>query len=129
MTLKNILALDAATCALMGIALALAAPALSSVLALPHGLLFYAGLLLLPIAAFMAFLAWQANPWSAGVWLVVLGNAAWVLASIGVLIVASPNGLGIGFLVIQAGVVALLALAEFNTLARRSAHSAWETMR
>ncbi|GGA62686.1 hypothetical protein [Pelagibacterium lentulum] len=121
MTLKNILALDAATCALMGIALAAAAPTLSPLLTLPQDLLFYAGLLLLPIAGFMAILARQAQPWSTGVWLVILGNAAWVLASIVVLATTGPNMLGAVFLTFQAGVVAMLALAEFKAVARRRA--------
>lgn len=119
--LNNILALDALTCAMMGVGLTVAAPALSSLLALPQSLLFYAGCLLFPIAAFMAVLARQARPSPAGVWLVILGNAGWVLASLAVLAVAGPNVLGIGFLIVQAVVVALLALAEFNALARRPA--------
>jgi hypothetical protein len=71
----------------------------------------------LPIAAFMAVLARQARPWPGGVWLVILGNAAWVLASIAVLVVMGPNSLGAGFLIIQAMVVALFAFAEFKALA------------
>lgn len=120
-TLNKVLDFDALTCALMGIALTAAASPLSTLLALPQSLLFYAGCLLVPIAAFMAVLARQAMPSPAGVWLVILGNAGWVVASIVVLAVAGPNMLGVGFLVIQALAVALLALAEFNALARRPA--------
>lgn len=120
-TLKKVLNLDAVTCALMGVALTVAAVPLSTLLALPQSLLFYAGCLLFPIAAFMAVLARQAMPAPAGVWLVILGNAGWVLASFAVLAVAGPNLLGIGFLIVQALVVALLALVEFNALARRTA--------
>ncbi|MBL0937098.1 MAG: hypothetical protein IBJ07_20350 [Rhizobiaceae bacterium] len=121
MTLKKVLNLDAVTCALMGVALTVAAAPLSELLALPQSLLFYAGCLLFPIAAFMAVLARHAMPSPAGVWLVILGNAGWVVASIVVLAVTGPNMLGVGFLVIQALAVALLALAEFNALARRPA--------
>jgi hypothetical protein len=120
-TLNKVLDLDAVTCALMGVALTLAAAPLSELLALPQSLLFYAGCLLFPIAAFMAVLARQAMPSPAGVWLVILGNAGWIVASIAVLAVAGPNMLGVGFLVMQALVVAVLALAEFNALARRPA--------
>lgn len=123
MTLNRILALDALTCALMGIVLILSASALSSLLALPHGLLFFAGCALLPIAIFMAALSRQPSPWPAGVRLVVLGNAAWVLASLAVLVIADPNPLGAGFLLAQAVVVALLAMAE-STAARRPARIA-----
>lgn len=121
MTLNKILALDAVTCALMGLALAVSAPTLSALLALPEVLLFYAGCLLFPIAIFMAVLARQARPWATGVWIVILGNASWVLASLVVLVTAGPNALGAGFLVAQALAVSLLALAEFNGLGRRPA--------
>ncbi len=119
--LNRILGLDALTCAVMGVVLIAGAPTLSTLLALPQNLLFYAGCLLFPIAAFMAVLARQAAPWPAGVWLVVLGNAGWVAASLVVLVVTAPNVLGVGFVVIQALVVALLALAEFNALNPRRA--------
>ena len=120
-TLNKILAFDALTCALMGAVLSLAAPALSTLLALPQDLLFYAGLLLFPIAAFMAILALQDRPSPAGVWLIILGNAGWVLASLAVLAMPTPNMLGILFVLLQAAVVALLALAEYRALAPRAA--------
>lgn len=121
MTLNKILALDALTCALMGIALIFLATALSGLLALPQDLLFHAGWLLLPIALFMALLARQSRPSAAGTWLVILGNLAWVVASLTVLLIADPNALGVGFVVIQAIVVAGLARAEFGALPRHTA--------
>lgn len=121
MTLNKILALDALTCALMGIALIFLATALSGLLALPQDLLFHAGWLLLPIALFMALLARQSRPSAAGTWLVILGNLAWVVASLTVLLIADPNALGVGFVVIQAIVVAGLAWAEFGALPRHTA--------
>ncbi len=124
MTLNKILGFDALTCALMGAVLTFASASLATLLALPQELLFYAGCLLFPIAAFMAVLALQAQPWAAGVWLVVLGNAGWVVASLAVLIIAAPNALGIGFLLIQAVVVAVLAFAEFKAVARRASVAA-----
>lgn len=118
MTIKKILALDALTCALMGVVLTLSASALAPLLALPRDLLFYAGCLLFPIAIFMGVLARQDRPWAAGVWLVIVGNAAWVLASLVALLLVAPNMLGAGFLAGQALVVAVLALAEFKTVGR-----------
>lgn len=118
MTTNKILAFDALTCALMGVVLTLSAGALAPLLALPRDLLFYAGCVLLPIAIFMAVLARQDRPWAAGVWLVIAGNAAWVLASLAVLLLTDPNMLGAGFLAGQALVVAVLALAEFKTVGR-----------
>jgi len=119
--LNRILGLDALTCAVMGVVLIAGAPALSTLLALPSTLLFYAGCLLFPIAAFMTILACQTAPWPAGVWLVILGNAGWIAASLVVLVASGPNVLGVGFVIVQALVVALLALAEFNALNRRRA--------
>ena len=121
MTLNKILSFDALTCALMGVGLVLLAPALSAMMALPQSLLFYAGCLLFPIAIFMAALANQDRPWAAGLWIVILGNAAWAVASLAVLVLADPNLLGTGFLIIQALVVALLALAEFHAGPRHPA--------
>jgi len=118
MTINKILAFDAFTCALMGMVLVLAGPALATLLALPQDLLLYAGYLLLPIAAFMAAMAWRPVP--AGVWLIILGNLAWVLASAIVLFTTGPNAFGAVFLVLQALAVALLGLAEFKFNARRA---------
>jgi small-conductance mechanosensitive channel len=119
MTINRILTLDALTCGWMGIVLVASAAQLSTLLALPPDLLFYAGCLLLPTALFMAALGRQATPRQAGLWLVILGNAAWVLASIATLIIVGPNILGALFIGIQALVVAVLAMAEFNSVARR----------
>lgn len=69
----------------------------------------------------MAVLARQVQPWAAGVWMVILGNAAWIPASLAVLLLTDPNMLGIVFLIAQALVVALLALAEFKTVGRSTA--------
>ncbi|RWI72149.1 hypothetical protein [Mesorhizobium sp.] len=121
MSTNKILALDALTCALMGIVLMLSATTLAPLLSLPRDLLFYAGCLLVPIAIFMAVLARQSQPWGTGVWLVILGNAAWVLASLAALILTGPNTLGVGFLLAQALVVAVLALAEFKAVGRPAA--------
>ncbi|MEO4001764.1 hypothetical protein [Mesorhizobium sp. CAU 1732] len=121
MTINKILAFDALTCALMAIVLALSAGALAPLLSLPRDLLFYAGCVLFPIAIFMAVLARQDRPWAAGVWLVIAGNAAWGLASLAVLLLTAPNMLGAGFLVAQALVVAVLALAEFKAVGRPAA--------
>lgn len=119
MTIRTILAIDAATCAAMGIGLVAAAHGLAGLLGLPQDLLSAAGWLLLPIAVFMAALAWQAQPWRAGVWVIILGNLAWVIASIAVLFLTTPNALGAGFLAAQALLVALLALAEAGAARNR----------
>ena len=118
MTLKKLLGLDGITCALMGVVLVTAAPALEVVLDLPQHLLLAAGYLLFPIAAFMAAMAWWTSTWMPGVRLIIAGNLAWVAASIAVLLLTGPNALGAVFLVAQALVVALLALAEARAVAQ-----------
>jgi hypothetical protein len=124
MKLAKILALDALTCALMGIALIVVASPLSILLALSQDLLFYAGCLLLPIAIYIGGLSRQINPSSTGVWLVIIGNIAWIFASVAVVAIVRPNALGVGFLLLQALVVAMFALAEFKAERRRLAHTA-----
>ena len=118
MTLNKILAFDALTCALIGALLILFAPALAAWLGLPRDLLFYAGWLLIPVALFMALLARGTPPWMGGVWLVILGNAGWVLASLAILPVTGPNLLGAGFVLVQAGVVACFTMAELGAARR-----------
>jgi hypothetical protein len=104
----------------MGLALDLGARPLAALTALPESLLLYAGLSLLPIAAFMALVALRPALQPAGGRLVVAGNAAWVIASLALLITgwAAPNGLGVTFILIQALAVAALALLEFAALRR-----------
>jgi len=107
MFLRNTLLLDAATCVATGALLSLASGPLSSLLGLPAALLFYAGLSLFPIAAFMLWTS-LARP-APAVWVVILGNAGWVLASVVVLFGFSPTVLGYVFVIVQAAAVALLA--------------------
>lgn len=113
LSLRPLLAIDAATCAVMGLVLNIAAAPLAALTGLPAALLGAAGLSLLPIALFMALVAWRPHP--AAVRLVVLGNAAWVAASL-LLVVptgwVAPTTLGIAFVLAQALAVAVLALLE-----------------
>lgn len=116
LSLRQVLLADALTCAAMGLVLVVSAAPLAGLLDLPAPLLFYAGLALLPIAAFMALVGLQATPPLWGVRLVILGNLAWVLASIGLPLsgTVAPNGLGLAFLLAQALAVAFLALFEYR---------------
>lgn len=121
-SLKLLLALDAATCAAMGVLLLLGSVPIAGLTQIPAGLLFWAGASLIPIAAFMA-IGSRMRPvpgWAA--LLVVVGNLSWVAASIflpatGLI---APNSLGWAFLVGQAGVVAILAKLEFDALRSRT---------
>ena len=120
--LRAVLAIDAATCLATGALMAFAGTPLGELTALPSGLLTPAGLSLFPIAAFLAWLAWQARPPGWGVWLAILGNLGWVAGSLALLLgVLAPNGLGVGFVLAQAAAVAVLAGLEWAGLQRRPA--------
>lgn len=119
-TLRRLLLIDATSCALMGAALVAAADPLASLIAIPSTLLFRAGLILLPIAAFMALLARQRPVPGWGVSLIVIGNLLWVFASLALPLSGSvsPNLLGWLFLLAQAAFVTLLTLLEHRAVPR-----------
>jgi hypothetical protein len=118
--LRRVLAFDAATCLLMGELLLSAAPPLSALLGLPESLVFWAGAALLPCAGLMAFAAAMRPPPPLLVWVVILGNAAWVAASVVVTLVFEPTGIGVLFVVGQAAVVLLLLVLEQRARASSS---------
>jgi hypothetical protein len=113
-TLQQLLNFDALTCLLMGVALALGAGPLASLLGLPQTLLFYAGLALFPCAALMAITAKNQN--RALVWTVILGNVAWVIGSVFVAFTFEVTALGMTFVLAQALAVDILVLLEWRAL-------------
>ena len=121
--LRRILALDSASCALLGLVLCLDGGALSPLFGLGERLLFGAGLLLLPLAAFIAWLASRPAPPSPLVWLVIVGNVAWAAESF--LLVGTESGritaLGTAFVAGQAAAVLVVALLEYAGLRRMRA--------
>lgn len=118
LTFRNIVLFDAATCAAMGVALVLAASPLASWTLIPEAVLFYAGLALLPTAAFMAAVARGAVRKTLGAAIVIGGNALWVAASVALMVgdFIAPNGLGLAFIGVQAAAVAVLAALEAYAL-------------
>jgi len=114
LTLPRILAVDAATCAAMGVALVFAADPAGSLTGIPAPLLYWAGMALVPIAGFMAVVARMAPIPIWAINLIILGNALWVLASIALPLSSaiSPSPMGWLFLLGQAAVVAALTLLE-----------------
>jgi ABC-type xylose transport system permease subunit len=117
-TLQNVLLLDAATCIAAGALMAFGSNFVAGLTAIPAPLLTWAGLILFPCAALMIFAGLQASPSRPIVWLIVLGNIGWVIASLGVFAFIAPNALGTIFILAQAAVVAVLALLEHNALQR-----------
>ena len=112
--LQALLAIDAATCAAMGVLLVAGSDLVATLTRLPAQLLLWAGVSLLPIAAFMGVFsrARRVPQWAAT--LAVLGNLGWVVASVALPVagIVQPNALGWLFLIGQAVVVALLAILE-----------------
>jgi len=98
--------------------MALGADLLASLLGLPTMLLTEAGLFLLPYAAFVGWMGTRDRLPEMLVWLVIIGNAAWALASIGVLIWLAPTALGYAFVIGQALVVGLFAELQYIGLKR-----------
>jgi hypothetical protein len=124
--LRRVLALDSASCAAIGLLLCLDAAPLSALFGLGERLLFGAGLLLLPLAAFIAWLASRPAPPSLLVWLVIVGNVAWTAESF-LLIeteAARITALGTAFVAGQAVAVLGLALLEYAGLRRMRAAAA-----
>ena len=118
--LRNALALDAAACAATGLLLSLAAGPLAGLLGLPEGLLRGAGLILLPCAAALAWFASRDSLPRLAVFAVLGINLLWIADSILILVAGwfSPTGLGIGFVLAQAGAVAVVTELEVIGLKR-----------
>ncbi|WP_324132654.1 hypothetical protein [Bosea sp. (in: a-proteobacteria)] len=118
--LRRALALDAAACAGMGALLSLAATPLSGLFALPPELLRGTGLLLLPCAALLAWLAAPATVPRLAVLAVIGLNLLWVADSLALLMLGwfAPTGLGIGFVLLQAAAVLALTTLEMTGLKR-----------
>ena len=115
-TLRKVLAFDAASCLAMGLAMCLASEALGRLFALPQPLVWWAGAVLFPCAALMLLAAWPRATPAALAWLVVGGNAVWVVASVLVAAVFAPSAIGTLFVLGQAAAVAALAFLEYRSL-------------
>jgi hypothetical protein len=118
--LRNALVADAIATAATGILLAAASRWLEGWLDIPATLLFYAGAVLIPFAAFVLYLAAQHQVSRGAVWTVVVCNALWVVDSL--LLLASgwiaPSMLGHTFVIAQALVVAVFCELQFAGLKR-----------
>jgi hypothetical protein len=111
---------DAAASGGMGLLLAAGGGALAGLLGLPAGLLLGAGLVLIPYAAVIAWMARRATLPAWAVWAVVGINLAWVADS--VILIASgwvrPGGLGVAFVLAQAAAVGSFAALQWLGLRR-----------
>ncbi len=116
--LRRILALDSLSCLAIGLPMSLGAAALAPLFGLPGALVRGAGLALLPLAAFIFWLATRAAPPRTLVWLVILGNLAWTAESFIILGQHHATALGTAFVSAQALAVLGLAMLEYAGLRR-----------
>lgn len=112
--LRRTLAIDAVTCVAAGALMAFGAGALAPLTGLPQPLLLIAGIALFPVAAIMAWLSRRETAPAALVWLVIVGNAGWVLGSVAALFLTDPTVFGAAFVVAQAVAVAILTALEYR---------------
>lgn len=118
--LRRVLIADAVAGAVAGVVLLAGAGMLADLLALPVAMLRYAGCALLPVAAFITFVATRPRLSRAGVWTVIAINAIWTVESIALLFSGwvHPTLPGQIFVVAQALMVAGFAELEFIGLRR-----------
>lgn len=120
--LRKVLLADAATCIAAGAVMTLGSSIVAPLTNIPAWLLLPAGVSLIPIAAFMAFVATRRTVSRGAVWLVIAGNALWFLASAWLLFgdVIAPNVFGSIFITAQALAVAVLTWLEHRGVTQQT---------
>jgi hypothetical protein len=116
--LKKTLVLDAAVTGAAALLMIAGAPLLGPFLNLPAGLLFWAGVALVPFVVMLLALTRRETASRMLLVDVVLINVAWVVASFGIMIAGAvePNMLGVAFIAAQALTVALFAALQASAL-------------
>jgi hypothetical protein len=124
--LRRALIADAVISGVTGLMMVIGADLLGSVFAVPAALLRYAGISLLPFAAFLAVLATQEHVSRGAVRAVIIANALWVVDSFLLLLTGwvEPSMLGYAFIIGQAVIVALFAEIQHVGLKTAAARTA-----
>ncbi len=106
--LRRVLTADAAVCAAFAALLLVAPGPIAGLTNLPPGLLLGTGAALVPIAAFVGWLATRPVPPRRLVTALVALDALWAVESVAILALGwvAPNALGTGFVLAQAALVA-----------------------
>lgn len=114
LTLRSLLAIDAIASGAMALLLLATATWLDGQLDLSTTFLRGTGLVLVPWTLYLILVARRPLPASKDVTVVLAGNVAWVIASIGVLFTNAidPNSFGIAVIVAQAVFVAALTALQ-----------------
>ncbi|HEY7641062.1 MAG TPA: hypothetical protein VH814_15150 [Steroidobacteraceae bacterium] len=118
--LRRVLTVDAVFSGVSGIAMIAFAELFANLLQLPVELVSEAGIVLLPFAAFVGFIASRSEPARFAVWIVIALNAVWVVDSVVLLFTGwvAPNVLGYAVVLAQAAGVLVLADLEYMGLKR-----------
>lgn len=111
-TLRRVLMADAASGLGMGVVQLAFTSTVAGLTGLAPALLTWSGLALFPCAALMLWTAFRRPLALPAVWIIVAGNAAWVLASLVLLAESALPALGVAYVLAQAAVVAALATLE-----------------
>jgi hypothetical protein len=119
--LRYVLIADAMASGATAALMILGAGFLSALLAIPGGLIFEAGLILMPYVLLVAIVASRPVIPVKRVWFIIACNALWVLGSLILLAsgLIAPNALGNTFVIMQAAVVALLGELQYVALRRK----------
>ncbi|MFY8092445.1 MAG: hypothetical protein ACOVN0_03085 [Niveispirillum sp.] len=117
---RQLLLVDAATCAAAGLLFTAGAGLLEPLLGLPGWLLMEAGIMLFPAALLAGFAGRRVGVASGPARVMVALNLAWVVASLALLTTGWTTPLGTGFVLIQAIAVGALALAQIISLRQRA---------
>ncbi len=93
---------------------------LEGLMGLPPALLRWAGIVLLPYVAFVAFTATRETTSRPAVWAIIATNALWAIASALLLVSGwvAPTALGYAFVIFQAVMVAMLGELQYMGLRR-----------
>lgn len=118
--LTRVLWTDALLTGGFALLLAVAATPLAELFALPEPLIRWAGIGLLPVTAFIAYLATRPVPPRGGVRALIALNALWTVDSVFLLFTGwvDPNPLGIAFVLAQALLVGAFAELQYVGLRR-----------
>lgn len=116
--LKNALLADAVVSGATGLLQLVATDQLATMLALPRTGLAATGEFFVIFAALLLVLANRRSVWAGLVGFVALGNLAWGLGSVALLLagVLAPNALGAAFVLVQAVAVAVFGALEWRGL-------------
>jgi hypothetical protein len=118
--LRRVLIIDAVFSGVSGVAMIAFTGLIAGLLQLPVDLISEAGIVLLPFAAFVGFVASRSEPARLAVWAIIAINIVWAVDSIVLLFSGwvAPNALGYAFVIAQAAGVLVLADLEYMGVKR-----------